>query len=67
MKYKHTTTHTVLLSSENETAKLVLKWAQEASSKGGSFFISVTLPSGYSEITINWPEKDTDETPTSPN
>lgn len=52
-----TTVSRILLNSEREDAKLVLKWADHSASHGGSFSVVNSYEGGswISTVTINWP------------
>lgn len=54
-----TTVNRLLLNSAREDAKLVLKWADLAASRGGSFSVVNEYSDGnwVSIVTINWPEE----------
>lgn len=52
-----TTISKILLNSERDDAKLVLKWADQSASNGGSFSVVNSYEAGswISTVTINWP------------
>lgn len=48
----------ILLNSERDDAKLVIKWADHCAKNGGSFSVVNTYEVGawISIVTINWPD-----------